>query len=388
MRATTVLRRALLVVLAFGALGLPTPTHADRASGDWTGSFFLRGNYYWERSTRVVAPNAGVNLEGPSGVRLRADYLVDSITSASQAAGVVEDIRFTEIRHQGQVGAGYEFDLGSAQLDLDFSFRVSREPDYLSLGGGVTSALSLFDRSTVLRLGVFVLHDEIRQRLRSGTGARPMTMGGTSADAFEESFNALVLNVGWEQLLGPSAYAQVTYQYGYLHGFLANAYRRVAVADVLRPEHHPRTRHRHTVTGRLVGHVRATRTSLHAIYSAYLDSWDIAALTPELRVYQQLAEFFYVRVRWRHYRQRRSFFYRETYDHDLPDDAYVTADPKMSTFHSNTLGVQLLLTGGFLSDTRLDALRRASLDITVDYRWNTNRFGNGVIAQLGLVAPF
>ena len=388
MRAATTRRGLLWVALLLGAVGAPAATHADRASGDWTGSVFLRGNYYWERSTRVVAPNAGVTLEAPNGVRLRADYLVDSITSASQAAGVVEDIRFTEIRHQGQLGASYEFDLGRAHLDVDFSFRVSREPDYLSLGGGINTALALADRSTVLRFAAFVLHDEIRQKLRSGTGARPMTMGGTSADAFRENFDALVLNVGWEQLLGPSAYAQITYQYGYLNGFLANAYRRVAVADVLRPEHHPGTRHRHTLTGRLVGYVRPTRTALHAIYSAYLDSWDIAALTPEVRVYQQLAEFFYVRVRWRHYRQRRSFFYRDTYDHDLPDEAYVTADPKMSTFHSNTLGFQLLLTGGFLGETRLDAFRRASLDLTVEYRWNTNRFGNGVIAQAGLVAPF
>ena len=371
-----------------GVLAASMPAHADRASGDWTGNVSLRGNYYWERSTRVVSPTAAVSLAGPSGVRLHADYLVDSITSASQAAGVIEDIRFTEIRHEGSVGVGYEFDLGDANLDIDASFRVSREPDYVSIGGGVSSALSLNDRSTVLRLGVYILHDEIRQRLRSGGGARPMTMGGTTADSFNESFNALALTVGWDQLLGPSVYAQITYQYGYLNGFLANAYRRVIVADVLRPENHPGVRHRHTLTGRLAGHIRAMNASVHLIYRAYMDSWDIAALTPEIRYYQEVAEFLHLRVRWRHYRQRRSSFYADVYDQDLEADAYVTADPKMSTFHSNLLGFQLLLGGGFLDDTRLDIFGKATLDLTFEYIWNTNRFGNGVIAQAGITVPF
>ncbi|MEM9073586.1 MAG: DUF3570 domain-containing protein [Myxococcota bacterium] len=384
--AAAATRACALCVLAL-AFAVPT-VRADRASGTWTGNVELRGNYYWERSTRVVSPTLGGSLESPDGIRLHGDYVVDSITSASQAAGVIEDIRFTEIRHEGSLGMGYEFNLGGADLSLDASFRVSREPDYVSIGGGINSALSLNDRSTVLRFGVYVLHDEIRQRLRAGGGARPMTDGGTSAGGFNESFNALALSVGWEQLLGPSVYAQLTYQYGYLNGFLANAYRRVVVADVLRPESHPGTRHRHTVTGRLAGHIRATRSSVHLIYRAYLDSWDIAALTPEIRIYQELADFLHLRVRWRHYRQRRSFFYSEAYPQDTPDEAFVTADPKMSTFHSNLLGFQLLLGADFLSDTALDVFRRATFDITFEYIWNTNRFGNGLIAQAGLRVPF
>ena len=377
-----------LQLAAVMMLLLASTASADRASGTWTGNIELRGNYYWETSTRVVSPTLGVNLEAPNGVRLHADYLVDSITSASQAAGVIEDVRFTEIRHEGSVGTGYELELGNANLDLGVSFRTSREPDYLSLSGALTAALSLNDRSTVLNLSAFVLRDEIRQVLRAGGGARPMGTGGTSADAFRESFYGLGFTAGWTQLLGRSVWSQVTYQYGYLDGFLANAYRRVSVADVLRPENHPGTRHRHTLTGRLAGFIGASGTSLHLIYRAYMDSWDIAALTPEVRIYQQIASNLNVRLRWRHYTQRRSFFYRDVYGQELPDDDFVTADPKMSTFHSNLLGFQLLLKGGFLNETALDVFRNATLDLTFEYIWNTNRFGNGVIAQAGVRIPF
>lgn len=72
--------RLLLVVLL---LGVSLTARADRASGTWTGSVETRGNYYWERSTRVVAPTVAVNLDSPDGVQLHADYLVDVITSAS-----------------------------------------------------------------------------------------------------------------------------------------------------------------------------------------------------------------------------------------------------------------------------------------------------------------
>lgn len=374
--------------LALALFGIASVAHADESSGTWTGTLELRGNYYWEQSTRVVAPEGGVRLVAPNGVRIGADYLVDSITSASQAAGVLEDVRFTEIRHQISLSGGYEFDLGDAQLDLGLAYRISREPDYLSNSVGVTSTLSLADRSTVLRAALFFVHDEIRQRFVTGAGTRPDPGGGTSVDRFRESFEALALNVSWEQILSPTVFFQVAYQYGWMDGFLANAYRRVAVRDVLRPENHPETRHRHSLTGRLVGFVRPTRTSVHLGYQAYVDSWDVAAISPEVRVYQEIARSAHLRLRYRYYKQRRAFFYQAAYGNELPDEAYVTADPKMSNFRVHTFGFQLLLETSFFADTVFDFLRRASIDLSFEYRWNTNRFGDGVVSSIGLRVPF
>ena len=377
--------RLLLVLLA---IGFAAPALADRTSGTWTGLVDLRGNYYWERSTRVIAPAATLRLDSPSGIRIGADYLIDSITSASQAAGATTDVRFTELRHEGNFNMGYEFDLGDTHLDLSGSLRVSREPDYLSLGAGLNLTLSLNERSTLLSLGLSYLHDEIRQRPRAGSRISPQTAGGTTAASFAENFDALSTTLSWEQTLSPSAYFRLSYQYVYLNGFLANAYRRVGVNGTLLNESHPRIRHRHTLTGHLAYHIRASRTSLHAIYRAYIDNWSIGALTPEVRVYQQLGEEVTARVRWRHYRQTRAFFYQDAYDTGTPEDAYVTADPKMSKFHNHLLGVQLILGLGFLETSFLDALRKASISLSFDYLWNTNRFGNGIIGQAELAVPF
>jgi hypothetical protein len=43
------------LVLVLGLLAQPGAVDADAASGTYTGSVSLRGNYYWERSTRVIA---------------------------------------------------------------------------------------------------------------------------------------------------------------------------------------------------------------------------------------------------------------------------------------------------------------------------------------------
>ncbi len=371
---------ALILSTAWSALA--SVAHADESSGTVTGTVEVLGNYYWERSTRVVAPAVAVTLEGPNGGYVRAGYLVDSITSASQASGVIEDVRFTEIRHQGSLGAGFEFDLGEAQLLVGASGRVSREPDYLSVGGGISAQLSLAQRTTIFRLNLGYVHDEVRRYTTTAEGRmESLTFG-------DRDFDALALALSWEQILSPTTYIEVGYQYGYLNGYLANAYRQVRVGSFFVDENHPGIRRRHTVMGHLAHFVEKTRTGLHLFYRAYLDSWDLGALTPEARVYQALARFAQIRVRYRYYRQTRSFFYQDDYGAEGPEDGFVTNDPKMSAFHSHLLGFQFGLQMAFLDSTALDAFRRAWLEISFEYLWQTSRFGNAVIAQAGFRVPF
>src|SRR5688500_16897296 len=85
--AATEMRTRILASISILAMTivLATMARADEASGTWTGEVELRGNYYWETSTRVVAPEARIRLESPVGVRVDAGYLLDAITSASIA---------------------------------------------------------------------------------------------------------------------------------------------------------------------------------------------------------------------------------------------------------------------------------------------------------------
>ena len=380
------LRRALALVVALGAFAAGVA--ADEISGTWTGQAELWGNYYWERSTRVVAPEVKLRLDAPNGLQLRGAYLVDAITSASQAAGALVDVRFTEVRHQGTVGAGGEIDLGTEQLRIDGNFRVSREPDYLSIGSGVNASLALAERNTILSAGLQLVHDEVRQNFRTGSQTRPDAMGGMGSASFDENLDAFVLHLGLEQVLTPRLLFTVGYDLGYMNGYLANPYRQVSVAGTLVPERHPGIRRRHTLTGRLAYYIPATKSAVHLLYRAYLDSWHIGAINPEVRLYQELGPYVQIRLRYRHYRQSAAFFYKADSDDYSMEDAFVSADPKMSRFHSNLGGFQLSVSGGFLEDTALHALRRVSGTLLFDYIWNTNRFGNGVIAQAGLIVPF
>lgn len=372
--------RALALVLAAAAV-LASPARADETTGTWTGQLELQTNYYWETSTRVIAPSVRVRLTSPEGTDIQAEYLLDAITSASVATGLQADRRFTEVRNQASAGIGRELDLGEAQLRLDLSGRVSHEPDYLATGLTLSSQLALAQRCTVLGASLTYIHDDVGQIIR-GEVETPLADRGRVGQ-----LEGVTLGLSLSQILTEWALASIGYDVVHNWGFLANPYRQVAIGGVPRPEDHPDQRTRHSFYGRLATFVPPTRTSLQLLYRFYLDEWDVAALTPELRVYQELGDLLTVRLRYRYYAQTRSFFYAapEMYG---PDPAFVTADPKMSEFDSHLFGLHGRVALQFLEGTFLDFLHEGQFWLSVDYWLQTSRFGNGVIAQSALSVPF
>ena len=377
----------LLLATSVIALGVhPKHTNADAVTGTWTGAAQVRGNYYWDRSTRVLAPEIIAQLDAPQGTRMRVDYLVDSITSASIAAGALEDVRFTEVRHDVDLKAGHEFVERKNPVDLFGGVRFSREPDYFSFASLFQPTLWLADRATMFRGRMTYRHDEIGQNFRGGSGQRPGNMGGTSADHFRETLDAISVAAGWEQALGRTLLLEVGYDFTYQWGFLANPYRSVLGGQ--RPETHPDQRFRHLLLSRLAWYIPKSRTSLQALYRSYVDDWKVSAVNPEFRIYQEMSPFFQTRLRYRYYKQTSAFFYKSNPNDYTFQDPYVTADPKLSSFHVNELGIQFLVLGSFLEGRSHRSIAGASFDISFNYRWNTNAFGNQVVAQTGLRIPF
>ena len=377
----------LLLAIGIGMLGLhPRRSHADEVTGTWTGDAQVRGNYYWDRSTRVLAPELIAQLQAPQGSRVRVDYLVDSITSASIAAGALEDTRFTEVRHQVDLKGGHEFVARENPVDLFGGFRFSREPDYFSFATLFQPTIWLADRATMFRGRVSYRHDEIGQNLRGGSQQRPGNMGGSSADQFRETLDAISIAAAWEQVLAPTLLFEVGYDFTYQWGFLANPYRSVLGGQ--RPEEHPDQRFRHLLMSRLAWYIPRSRTSLQVLYRSYVDNWKLSAVNPEFRIYQEMSPFFQTRLRYRYYTQTSSFFYKSNPNDYTFDDPYVSNDPKMSAFHVNELGIQFLVLGSFLEGRAHRSVAGAQFDISFNYRWNTNSFGNQVIAQTGLRIPF
>ena len=388
--------RAILLALVclaagvglFGADWLGAPLAADEASGTWTGNLTLQGNYYWETSTRVVAPEVRLSLTSPDGVQISADYLVDAITSASIAAGVIEDIRFTEVRNQGSVSIGREFDLGEAQLRLGASGLISHEPDYLATSLGVNATLSLNQRSTIVYGALGYIHDDVGAVLRGMNAAAVDPMGRMLSNRGRvgelEGVNA---SVSVQQVILPNLWISGAYDLIYTQGYLANPYRSVMVQGILTPEQHPSVRVRHALSGRLAYYFEPTHTAVHLMYRSYFDDWEIGAMNPEVRLYQELGENVTLRARYRFYTQTRSFFWRPV-DMFTADDPFVTADPKMGGFTNHLLGFRLVVQLGFLAGTPLSFLERGYFDLSFDYLWQGNRYGEAVLAQSGLHVPF
>jgi len=354
-------------------------------TGTWTGDVQLRGNYYWDRSTRVVAPEIIAQLEAPQGSRLRVDYLVDSITSASIAAGALEDTRFNEIRHDVAVKGGHEFYERENPVDVWGGVRFSREPDYFSFSTFFQPSIWLADRATRLLGRVTYLHDEIGQNFRGGTQMRPGEDGTRGSD-FGERLDAVSMAVGWEQALTPTLTFEVAYDFTVQSGFLANPYRSVLGGQ--RPEEHPGIRLRNLLYSRIAWYIPRSRTSLQALYRSYFDDWSISAINPEVRVYQEMSPYFQTRLRYRYYKQTSAFFYKSDPNAYTFEDVYVTNDPKMSAFQVNEIGIQFLVLGSFLEGRAHRSIAGAQFDISFNYRWNTNAFGNQVISQAGLRIPF
>ena len=373
------LRLALVALSSISAL-LCSLALADELTGDVTGAVMLRHNYYLERSTRVVAPEVGARLDFASGATVKASYLVDAITSASLAAGAVEDVAFTEVRHDAALTLARRLQLEGNPATVAASVRRSHEPDYDSLSVSLFGLAELNKRNTAVSFRLTFLSDEIRQSFR-GRDNTPTTAG------FREELRGVGTALGVTQLLTKTIYVGADYELFVLDGFTANAYRCVLVAGTPLPEHHPETRRRHTLAGRLALLFPDIGATLHVHVRLYRDDWGILAATPEARVYKKLGPSSHVRLRYRYYNQASAFFHRRDGMY-LLNDAYVTADPKMASFHSHLAGAHLKIFFDFLEGGRLARLRGASLDLGFEYIFSTSAFGDGLISQAGLVVPF
>lgn len=373
------LRRALVPFCL--ALALLSPlAAADELTGDVSGAVMLRHNYYLERSTRVIAPEAGIRLDLPSATTIEAAYLIDAITSASLAAGALEDVAFTEVRHDVAARIEQRIDINGNPAAVGALIRRSHEPDYDSLAVSLMARAEMNQRNTAVGFRLNFLEDEVRQTFR-GRDNTPTTMD------FRERLSGVGFGMTLTQLLSRTVSAGGEYEIVVLDGFTANAYRRVVVAGTPLPEKHPDSRRRHSVAGRLAILFPAIATSLHVHMRLYRDDWKIRAITPELRVYHSLGESAHLRLRYRFYQQSAAFFHLETGEYQI-DDPYRTADPKMSAFHSHTLGGQMKIFGRFLEAGRFPRLADLSFDLGFEYIFNTNAYGNGLITQAGMHIPF
>jgi hypothetical protein len=373
------MRLQLTFVLLIAASCVAATARADEATGTWTGTLEGRGNYFWETSTRVIVPEVEAKIEAPNGVRAGAGYLVDAISSASIAqTGSDVDAVFTEFRHGVHADVGKEFDLDGVQIDPTAHVTYSTEDDYTSWIYGVGTDFSFDERTNKISLGVTLVNDSVQ---------------ANNDMAFDGELNGVTTSVAYERVLTPIMVLTIGYQLGYLQGFLGNPYRRVVFEEgaPIR-EAPPGSRTRHNGSAKLSLYVPPSHTALQFIYRGYIDSWDIGAITPELRVLQEVGEDLIVRAHYRFYAQTAASFVR-TDGSPYPGSSGSpmgpsSNDPKLTDLTTHTFGGGLEYRLSFLEGTFLDFARDASIDLSVDRYLTTSTFGNGVMATAGGRLPF
>lgn len=341
------------------------PAHAD-------GELSLRGFYYKERSTRVQQPAVDGRFDVGDDGELTGHVLLDAITSASVAAGAT-GASFTELRWEG--GAGYLHRFGDVRLGGNA--RLSREPDYTSVFGGVRGDLELFEKNTTLGLAFNAGRDSL-----SNAGAQ----GGIMVP-IDGNLTTLMASGSVTQIVSPVMLVGVTYDVIRLDGFQESPYRTVVAGGFAEMERVPRVRWRNAVAGNVRAYVEQTHTTVFAGYRLYLDNWGLAAHTPEVRLIQELPREVEATARFRYHRQSGADFYKRVYDSNDPAvEPFLTDDPKLSSFDGQTYGVKV---EGPLAALGFEGERaRVRASALFEYVNQNNRFGNAVVAVFGITVPF
>lgn len=316
-------------------------------------SVSLWGNYYKERSTRVVEPIVSLRKALPAKTQADVTYLVDQITSAS-GAFTVTDSAFREYRQEIRLGLATNLGLVTPGV----RFRYSNEPDYRSIGIGADLEFALRKENTRIKLYIERLIDKVGQR---------------TDPSFEDELGTTLVGMSWTETLRRDLLAGISLEAQVLRGYQENPYR---------IETHPRERNRFSVAGFLGYHVSATKTTPQVGYRYYWDNWELHGHAVDLQVTQRLHTDVEVTPKFRYYTQDGLFF-------ETPIvGGFLTSDPKLMAFDSQLYGITIGWTQGWLHGTPLSALRDSRIEPSYAYLNQHNFYGPAHIAQLGWYWPF
>ncbi len=308
------------------------------------------GNYYKERSTRVLAPMVRISKDLPQNSEFELSYLVDQITSASSAVTAVDEV-FQEYRQEltarGQWGA---LDLFKPGLVL----RYSKEPDYQSAALGLSLALELEPMGTVVTLRGQHQRDQIRQR---------------EVRAFEDKLSTTLVGLDLSQIVRRNVVLGASFEAQIVRGYQENPYRN---------EVHPRSRNRYATA--IFGAYRhePSRTSVRLEYRFYIDTWNLHAHSVAVEIHQWLWPGVEIAPQFRWHTQDGVRF----------ESGFRTSDPKLAAFDSRFYGLQIRWTLSFLRETFLSTFAESSLEPSYAYLDQDNAYGPAHIAQLGWYWPF
>jgi Protein of unknown function (DUF3570) len=378
-----------LVWLVLGTVGATLlPGTSSRAEDRVT----IRGAYFREPSTRVIQPMVEITKDLPGGFDLDAHYLVDTITSASAAAGTTVDSIFTEVRNEVGLGVGKNWD----RTRVTLSYKYSAESDYWSHALWASLARRFWgDTATIGAFGGFSL---------DSVGFRGRTPPCLAADGFSCPLDSVFAGVAYTQVLSPVAIAQVNLDSSTLWGFLANPYRQVANVG---PEVLPERRLRTALSARVAYYVPEAWTGFQLQYRYYRDfypgslggasdPWGLSASTIEGRVYFRLRRDLEVRLLYRQYFQQPPNFWCDvptnpgcTPAQSMPPSSYASTDPALGPVRTEYPEVKLIWDADALREVPfLRWFAAGTFEISYGRYIQNDAFGSAHVLQTSYSMPY
>lgn len=286
----------------------------------------------------VVSPTGGWNVGG--------SYLLDVVTAASPDIVSMASGRFRESRHAGSLTGGYKF----GDVSLQGSTNVSREPDYLSITGGLAASAEVMDKHVTPRLAYALTADTIGIR-------------STPFSQYKRNLTTHEIEAGVTMVVSPTTLLVTGLTARLESGEQSKLYRYVPLFDAAtlpsiqpgasvedvnakrldaRPrELLPSSRNRFAIGARL--NHRFTSSTIRVEERLYADTWKMFASTTDARWLYDLSPKLRVWPHARFHFQNGASFYQLAYLGDVSSGqlqtfSYRTGDRELSRMFTLTFG--------------------------------------------------
>ncbi len=266
----------------------------------------------------VITPAIEATLKDPlAGWSATGSYLVDVVSAASVDIVSTASTHWTEVRHAGALSA--TADIGDTSTSVSGS--VSREPDYLSLSGGLTERIELAHK-TVTPVVSYSFSRDVAGRTGTPFSVYSLTLlkhtvtGGVELILDPTTMITLVADASFESgrqekpyrfipLFAPDVVGQIS------------AGAPIDTVNALRlpgrvSERVPDSRLRYAVSGRLAQ--RVSGWSTFVIHERlYRDDWGLQASTTDLRMLMDAGRRWFVWTHFRAHVQSSVSFWKRAY---------------------------------------------------------------------------
>ena len=325
----------------------------------------------------VASPTIGATVKDDvAGWSAGGRYVVDIVSAASVDIVSTASGKWNERRHVGSGSVDYKRDTVRAAL----SGAVSSEPDYLSIGGGGSLSVEIFDKNLTPSLGITLGRDRV------GRTGQP--------DEYWKDLQTYGVQPGLTFVVDRSTIAAVAVDAIFERGYLAKPYRYIplftpgaagalspgaSIDDVnrlrlnLRPQDNvPSSRDRYALSGRIAH--RFDGATLRFDERLYADTWGLRASTSEALFYVDWGSRVTVWPHLRFHFQNSVSFWQLGYvgatsPTGVPTvPTYRSGDRELSSLYTATLGagIRVRLTSGmrvpWVVSLSFDAARTRFLD--------------------------